>query len=175
MGTITRSFANLITADGPSAVADGSISAADLESGVGGKVLQVVTATASSTSISSTTDVTTNITASITPSSASNKILILITSVISQVDYGARVNDFCGVNLKRGGSSILGGGNNDFCSVYSVTPHAFFSPIAISYVDSPNTTSSTTYELFSRVETLGEVAGWNAGIGGRIILIEIAG
>jgi hypothetical protein len=141
----------------------------------GGKVLQVVTATASGKSITSTTDVTTNITASITPSSASNKILILITSVIQQIDYGARGNDFCGVNLKRGGSSILGGGNNDFCSVYDVSPHAFYSPIAISYVDSPNTTSSTTYELFSRIETAGEIVGWNSGIGGRIILMEIAG
>ena len=34
MGTITRSFANLITASGPSAVANGSITAADLLSGV---------------------------------------------------------------------------------------------------------------------------------------------
>jgi len=33
MGTITRSFANLITAGGPSAVADGSITVADLVSG----------------------------------------------------------------------------------------------------------------------------------------------
>ena len=36
MGTITRSFANLITASGPSAVADGSITVADLVSGVAG-------------------------------------------------------------------------------------------------------------------------------------------
>jgi len=36
MGTITRSFANLITATGPNAVADGAITAADLASGVQG-------------------------------------------------------------------------------------------------------------------------------------------
>jgi len=173
MGTITRSFANLITASGPSAVANGSISAADLASGVGGKVLQVVTATYTGGTISSTTDVTTNLTASITPSSASNKILILITSVISQIAT-SRANDFCGVNLKRGVTSILGGGNNDFCSVYSLSLHTFYSPIAISYVDSPNTTSSTTYELFSRVESAGEVVYWHQGIGGRITLMEIA-
>jgi len=35
MGTITRGFANLITATGPNAVADGAITAADLASGVG--------------------------------------------------------------------------------------------------------------------------------------------
>jgi len=34
MGTITRGFANLITATGPNAVADGAITAADLASGV---------------------------------------------------------------------------------------------------------------------------------------------
>ena len=34
MGTITRSFANLITAGGPSAVADGSITNADLSGNI---------------------------------------------------------------------------------------------------------------------------------------------
>jgi hypothetical protein len=34
MGTITRGYANLITADGPNAVASGSIQAADLAAGV---------------------------------------------------------------------------------------------------------------------------------------------
>ena len=139
-----------------------------------GKVLQVVTATAGGVSVSSTTDVTTGITTSITPSSASSTILILITSVVSFTDYGSRVSDFCGVNLKRGATSILGGGNNDFASVYNVSPHAFRFPLAISYVDSPSTTSSTTYTLFSRVQTAGESAYWNGGIGGRITLMEIA-
>ena len=144
-----------------------------LPSGLGGKVLQVVTATYTGGTISSTTDVTTNLTASITPSSASNKILILITSVIAQIAT-SRGNDFCGVNLKRGGTSILGGGNNDFASVYQLSTHTFYRPVSISYVDSPNTTSSTTYELFSRVETAGEVVYWHQGIGGRITLMEIA-
>jgi hypothetical protein len=135
----------------------------------------VVTATASAVTITSTTDVTTNITASITPSSTSNKILILITSVVKFENYSSRANDFCGVNLKRGATSLVGGGNNDFASVYSVTPHAFSFPSVISYVDSPNTTSSTTYELFSRIQTAGEEAYWNGGIGGRITLLEIKG
>jgi hypothetical protein len=154
-------------------IASGAITAAKLASGVGGKVLQVVTATYTGGTISSTSDVTTNLTASITPSSASNKILILITSVIAQIAT-SRGNDFCGVNLKRGATSILGGGNNDFASVYQLSTHTFYRPIAISYVDSPNTTSSTTYELFSRVETAGEVVYWHQGIGGRITLMEIA-
>jgi hypothetical protein len=69
----------------------------------------------------------------------------------------------------------MGGGNNDFASVYSVSPHNFSFPLAISYVDSPNTTSSTTYTLFSRIQTAGESAYWNGGIGGRITLLEIKG
>jgi hypothetical protein len=134
----------------------------------------MVTATAGAVSITSTSDVTTNITASITPSSASNKILILITSVVNFTAYGSRANDFCGVNLKRGATSLVGGGNNDFASVYSLSTHAFNFPLAISYVDSPSTTSSTTYTLFSRIQTAGEEAYWNNGIGGRITLLEIA-
>lgn len=139
-----------------------------------GQIIQVVTASAGAVNITSTTDVTTNITASITPSSTSNKILILITSVIN-FTASSRANDFCGVNLKRGATSILGGGNNDFASIYSLSLHTINYPIAISYVDSPSTTSSTTYELFSRIQTSGEAVYWNGGIGGRITLLEIKG
>ena len=145
-----------------------------LPAGVGGKVLQVVTATSGGVSVSSQTDVTTGITASITPSSTSSNILISITSVIAYTSYGSRSSDYCGVNLKRNTTSILGGGNNDFCSVWELSNHGFNFPVAISYVDSPSTTSSTSYTLFSRVQTSGESAYWNNGIGGRITLMEIA-
>jgi len=163
-------------------ITDGTIVNADINASAAiagtklsgaGAVLQVVTATAGAVSITSASDVTTNITASITPSSASNKILILITSVVNFTDYASRTNDFCGVNLKRGATSLVGGGNNDFASAYSVSPHNFTYPVAISYVDSPSTTSSTTYTLFSRIQTAGESAYWNPGVGGRITLLEI--
>ena len=143
----------------------------------GGKLLQFVTATASSTTVSSTSDVTTNITTSITPTGTSNKLFIQITSVCYQSRSAA--NNFLGVNLKRniggaGASSVLGGGNNDFLSVYSVNPHTFIRPVTLSYVDTTyNSTSSINYELFSRVESSGEATIWNYGIGGRITIMEI--
>ena len=143
----------------------------------GGKLLQFVTATASSTTVSSTSDVTTNLTTSITPTGTSNKLFIQITSVCYQSRSAA--NNFLGVNLKRniggaGASSVLGGGNNDFLSVYSVNPHTFIRPVTLSYVDTTyNSTSSINYELFSRVESSGEATIWNYGIGGRITIMEI--
>jgi len=64
----------IVTAD----IADAQITSAKLASGVGGKVLQVVTGTSTDyTSTSSTGFVATSLTVSITPSSSSNKILVI--------------------------------------------------------------------------------------------------
>ena len=59
-------------------LASNAVTAAKLASGVGGKILQVVTAsTTTQVSTSSSSYIDTNVTASITPSSSNNKILVL--------------------------------------------------------------------------------------------------
>jgi len=153
MGTITRSFANLITATGPNAVADGAITAADLASGVGGKVLQVVQTTKTdffSTSSASFTDVT-GASVSITPSSSSNKILLLISGQYSGTDdsFGhikvlrnstdIALGDSRGSTTRATTSAGLrtGGGQSNAVS------RAFVSNI----LDTPSTTSAITYKL----------------------------
>jgi hypothetical protein len=152
MGTITRSFANLITASGPSAVADGSISAGDLASGVGGKVLQVVstnkTDTFATSSIGNTFVDVTGLSVSITPSSASNKILVLAT-VNHGVD-GIRatalklLRDSTAINIgtasgNRPAASTVGIGENFDTNRGEVS--------SINFLDSPNTTSAITYKI----------------------------
>lgn len=101
----------------------------------GGKVLQVVTASYSTAvSSSSTTRVDTGLTASITPSSSSSQVLVLISQHVSA--GGRAVGDLI---IMRGATDLLN---------YSQQANVdnFCGNVALSYLDSPATTSSTTYK-----------------------------
>ena len=116
----------------------------------GGKVLQVVTAsTSTSQTISSTsfTDLT-SLSASITPSATSSKILVLFTSWASIYKPS---NDQGGYfQMLRGATAFFGGGITvNLSGVTAVTD--FASNVAMSYLDSPSTTSATTYKIQGRV------------------------
>ena len=153
MGTITRSFANLITASGPSAVSDGSISAADLASGVGGKVLQVV-----STQLTTKVDVTvttantwydaSGFSATITPSSTSSKILFSMSlSAASATPGGHRVyfkilRDSTDIGI----ATSTGSRKPTYQYVYNNDATGVVQ-YPIMWYDSPSTTSATTYKL----------------------------
>lgn len=111
--------------------------------GGGGKVLQVVTATyGTSTSTSTSTFVTTNLTASITPTLNTSTILVLISQ------NGLRKNGADnGVNLrlKRGSTVIVSefGGFAAYVNGNSSTVNV--GGASLCYIDSPATTSSTSY------------------------------
>jgi len=125
-----------------------------LPSGVGGKVLQVVTAIKLGTqtitgsgdnSPETFTDVT-DLSLSITPSSASNKILIL-SSINGCGDNGSSASLFRGsTNLASPTSpstrtpSLFG---NFFVASTATAPVSY----TITYLDSPSTTSATTYKI----------------------------
>jgi hypothetical protein len=107
-----------------------------------GSVLQVVQGT-TSTEVSSSTStyIDTGLTASITPSSSSSKILVLV----SQNGIQKRTTDtYMGLQLQRGGSSIAqiatGAAGTGTTAINDV------GTVAIDYLDSPATTSSTTYK-----------------------------
>ena len=109
-----------------------------------GKVLQVVTAstTTQSASSSSTFANVANLTAAITPSSSSNKILI---SVFCNGVGKETNNAYMGLRLLRGSTDIalidhLVGLNGGSASNYIGTS-------GIMYLDSPSTTSATTYKM----------------------------
>lgn len=107
-----------------------------------GSVIQVVSATYSTAVTSSTsTYVDTGLTASITPTSATNKILVLV----SQNGVSKVTNDTtCKIQLLRGASSInvfaFFAGRNSSTQINSV------GSASTCYLDSPATTSATTYK-----------------------------
>lgn len=116
----------------------------------GGKVLQVVQATTTtSTYVASTTYTDSTLTASITPSSTSSKILVMI----SQSFYTTRSIETCaaGIQLVRGSTSVFDTtkttafGQEIYTSAteQGVVLYAY---VPIIYLDSPATTSSTTYK-----------------------------
>ena len=126
-------------------ILDGTISAGDLATGVGGKVLQVVNAsTETTTSSTSSTYADTGLSASITPSSASNKVLVLINQVMGK----GNADNYINLQLLRGATAI--GGAGDLAGNAGYTGNANYNYMgtgfSCSFLDSPNTTSSTTYK-----------------------------
>ena len=107
------------------------------------KVLQVVQAnTTTSTSISGFTFVTTGIAASITPLFSTSKILI-ITAAGCYCQTGAQI-----VSTIYRGATNLASGASGFTWTYAGTT-GIGGTHAICYLDSPATTSSTTYTVYA--------------------------
>ena len=122
----------------------------------GGKIGQVVSAihTARETT-SSATPVTTNITATITPTATSSKIWIVINcGSISSSGVNNRV--YFHLNGGNGATYVGASATGSECAI-GITPsyRADYTqfPINLNYLDSPSTTSATTYTLFFRNDT----------------------
>lgn len=114
----------------------------------------------------------TSITATITPSSASNKILILAhTQAITT--SGSDHGEF---GLRR---SISGGSSSDVGQpLLGVNDQlGGWQTVAYNFLDSPNTTSATTYTVRYRSRTGSNYVynGWGTGASQVITLMEIAG
>ena len=131
-------------------ITDGTITSADLATGVGGKVLQVVSTTKTDTFAtnpsSSWIDVT-GLSVSITPSSSINKVLIQI-SISGSGVTGTNIAHF---RLVRGSTPIYAGdtaGNRPtgFAACIDSDGNATEHVSGV-FLDSPSTTSSTTYKI----------------------------
>ena len=134
-----------------------------------GRVLQVVPANLTATQIStaSTTFVTTNFSASITPSSASSKVYVVFMGEnlnSTGAQYGMQTLYRNSTNL--GGTEGMVQNNNT----------SAWLPFTISYVDSPATTSSTTYSIYQRTSNAVNTVyvGWGASAIHTFVLMEIA-
>jgi len=109
------------------------------------QVVQTVKTDTFSTASTSLTDIT-GMSVSITPTSASNKILV--SYFLGHID----ANDIAitGVALLRGSTVIGSGataGSRILVSTGEITNHNRGVPNSFMFLDSPNTTSSTTYKL----------------------------
>ena len=113
--------------------------------GGGGKVLQVVYATTTTdTTIASTSFATTTLTATITPTLNTSKVMILCSSMSG----GSRATIFNGTQMRlvRGATAIFTN-NNFWHRVDGASALQYSFPVAVNYLDSPATTSATTYTL----------------------------
>jgi len=126
-------------------LANGAVTSDKLASGVGGKVLQVVSATTSSaTSTTSTSFVATNLSVSITPSSTSNKILI-----ISHGSGSATSGNESYITLYRDATNL---GNATYGMInWGSSTTSMAEGFGLTYLDSPSTTSAINYKYYFKV------------------------
>lgn len=129
-------------------LADSSVTSAKLASGVGGKVLQVVSATKTDTFSSASTSFTdlTGLSVSITPATTSSKILILCSlSVAASTGGGPQLR------LMRDSTAIAIGdtdGNRARVTTsFVISSTGDMDSASMNFVDSPATTSATTYKV----------------------------
>jgi hypothetical protein len=127
----------------------------------GGKVLQMVSATTNtSTTIASTSLTDTTLTATITPTLSTSKILILITQHFRKSRTSAIQG--AGITLFRGGTDIWSGTDQlSWHNFTGVSDIQFDDLFTVTFVDSPATTSATTYK------TQGEV--WSTANSGNVV------
>ena len=119
--------------------ADGTILTSNSSTG---KILQVVSNSSNTQVVTSGATISDILTVSITPASTSNKILVLIAC---QVRVTANSNAYAKFDIYRGSSSSGTLLIRHYGGVGSATTN--YSQAGISYLDSPNTTSATTYTL----------------------------
>ena len=120
----------------------------------GGKILQVVSNTTNSeTTNASTNMVSSGLAVAITPSATSSKILVLVGSNLRVAGDGgaSNVDRLAKIAIFRGGVSgtelqdqIIGTRNISATSDSGVQTN---NSISFAYLDSPNTTNATTYEI----------------------------
>ena len=162
-------------------ITDGTIVNADINASAAiagtklsgaGKVLQVVTATDTTNRTSSSSSYVTasnNLSVSITPSSASNKIFIIATTV-SYLDEPTE-----GFFTIFRGATNLAGANGMAALYHAATAKQLTAPITMSYLDSPNTTSATTYQVYFKASGGGTVYLVYPSGTSSITAFEIAG
>jgi hypothetical protein len=119
--------------------------------GAGG-ILQVVSnTTQTSTTVASATPADTTLTATITPTSSTSKILVIVQQQArfsrSSLEQGVALT------LLRGATTLVNQGDRYGGYIYGagITTVEMALQIPIVYLDSPATTSSTTYKLQGRV------------------------
>ena len=140
----------------------------------GGKVLQVVTTnTTTQTTVTSgfPTYTDSGLSASITPSATSSKVLVLISqnttayrlSTTSQSVYVKLLRASTDLEIKK------------LAYVFGSSTNAELdAPVAFAYLDSPNTTSSTTYKTQGTAASgAGSVIFQGSSLNSSIVLLEI--
>jgi hypothetical protein len=141
--------------------------------GGGGKVLQVVqTTSTTATTVTGTTFADTGLSGSITPTLATSKVLVMITQSYNSYKSGG---NYGGGKILRGSTTIYDGDSAGKAQFIGNTADRLIHTSTLVYLDSPATTSSTTYKTQVANENVaGTITCQNGGtIPGIIILLEI--
>lgn len=141
----------------------------------GGKVLQVVGATYSTATVStSTTFADTGLTATITPTATTSKILVLINQCFDIYRLSSQQANI--VQVLRGSTAIHAQNGYFFMEATGATKVEAVSYLSFIYLDSPATTSATTYKTQFKVDQTANsgqtIANYN-GSQSTITLLEI--
>jgi hypothetical protein len=138
----------------------------------GGKVLQVVQATNSTAAANSTTTYAdTNLTASITPSAATSKVLVIVHQNGTTKSNG-NLNNANYLKLVRGVTDLTTFGAS--VGFTSTAIYNYVGSCSTAYLDSPNTTSATTYKTQFKNDVAAAAVGVQTGSAtSTITLMEI--
>lgn len=135
----------------------------------GGKVLQVIQGSDSTARTRTATSfASASVAASITPSSATSKVLV----IVHLNDVFQSVGNSMKLRLVRGATEIIKFGSNNGYS--SVTQTLYMGTNSTAYLDSPSTTSATTYTVEFASMQSGQTVGMSgADATSTITLLEI--
>jgi hypothetical protein len=141
-----------------------------------GKVLQVVQGVVTTGfTTTSATNVDTGLTVTITPSSASSKIMVIVSVPSAKTLNTATgvTNNYSQFALVRG-STILQNMLIGYFGLASSNYPQIYQSISSSYLDSPATTSATTYKVRARIDASTDVAfNGSSEIINSIVVMEI--
>ena len=135
-----------------------------------GQVIQVVSATDSTTRTTTSSSYVTGsntLSVTITPSSASNKILIMLFAGIGRGDGNVAY-----WTIYKGGSNLFGANGIYYIGREDDTGEDPV-PLGCHYLDSPATTSATTYQVYMKAN--GITAYLNYASASSITVMEIKG
>jgi hypothetical protein len=140
--------------------------------GSSGAVVQVVGATTSTTvSTTSASYVDSGLTVTITPTSASNKVMLFVSSAF---DFERAANSYsAAIRLYRSATGLTGDVINNQVNQGSGSETGGASQFNLIYLDSPATTSATTYKIQMRGSGGTQVRSQSNSTIGSIIAMEV--
>ena len=143
----------------------------------GGKLIQVVSATnTTSKNITSSTYTDTNLTATITPTLNTSKIMVLITQQFTLYQSATNASAYGSIQIVRDATAVY---TNSIEALVSNPVSAgqtainYSGIVSAHYLDSPATTSATTYKTQANRQTAGYINLQTDSSMSTIILMEI--
>ena len=143
-----------------------------------GKILQVVSTSYSTAATNATsTYADTGLSLSITPSSATSKVFVVVSQMLATHRSNAASSAVTGGRILRGATAIF---TNDYACLtragLNTQGHVDLSvSVSLTCLDSPNTTSATTYKTqFAVAESGSDATAQLAGAPSVMTLMEVA-